>query len=57
MVSGGPSTNTHGAGKKHVGWAVRSSGMIMYEASPSAYPSGMLVVGMKSWLRRKEETS
>jgi hypothetical protein len=25
-------------------FAVRSSALIMYEASPSAYPSGMLVV-------------
>ena len=43
-LSGGPPEAALQLAKKHVRWAVRSEPMIMYEASPSAYPSGMLVV-------------
>jgi hypothetical protein len=52
-----PTGTDAGTAKKRALWAVSSSGLIMIEASPSAYHRGMLTVEMKGWLLRKEETS
>jgi hypothetical protein len=55
-LSGGPYATDTSMRKKPVVWPVRSTAMIMIEASPAASPSGMLAVG-KTKGNQQEETS